>query len=132
MDAAISISTDVAALSSDVARISMPRVAENAAGKLPEGLSVDGRSQSMVSSGNFNDVPASNTISMQQSGVLSLPGLPSLPCSLPDYLDTIERDMIRRALQQTRNNRTQAAELLGVSFRHLRYQIQKLQIQDPE
>lgn len=58
--------------------------------------------------------------------------LPALPCSMPDFLDTVEREMIRRALQQTRNNRTQAAELLGVSFRHLRYQIQKLQIQDPE
>jgi two-component system response regulator PilR (NtrC family) len=57
---------------------------------------------------------------------------PALPCSMPDFLDTVEREMIRRALQQTRNNRTQAAELLGVSFRHLRYQIQKLQIQDPE
>ena len=37
--------------------------------------------------------------------------------------------MIRRALQQTYQNRTQAAELLGVSFRQLRYQIQKLKIQ---
>lgn len=58
--------------------------------------------------------------------------VPDLPCSLPDYLEAVERDMIRRALQQTRNNRTQAAELLGVSFRHLRYQIQKLRIQDIE
>jgi two-component system response regulator PilR (NtrC family) len=38
--------------------------------------------------------------------------------------------MIRRALARTRNNRTQAAELLGVSFRQLRYQIQKLKIND--
>ncbi|MES2039225.1 MAG: sigma-54 dependent transcriptional regulator [Pseudomonadota bacterium] len=55
---------------------------------------------------------------------------PSLPCSLPDYLENVEREMIRRALHQTRNNRTQAAELLGVSFRQLRYQIQKLKIQE--
>lgn len=55
---------------------------------------------------------------------------PGLPCSLPDYLESVEREMIRRALHQTRNNRTQAAELLGVSFRQLRYQIQKLKIQE--
>jgi two-component system response regulator PilR (NtrC family) len=55
---------------------------------------------------------------------------PDLPCSLPDYLESVEREMIRRALVQTKNNRTQAAELLGVSFRQLRYQIQKLKIQE--
>jgi two-component system response regulator PilR (NtrC family) len=55
---------------------------------------------------------------------------PTLPCSLPEYLENIEREMIMRALEQTRHNRTQAAELLGVSFRQLRYQIQKLKIQD--
>jgi two-component system response regulator PilR (NtrC family) len=49
---------------------------------------------------------------------------------LPEYLENIEREMIMRALEQTRHNRTQAAELLGVSFRQLRYQIQKLKIQD--
>jgi len=58
--------------------------------------------------------------------------LPSteLPCSLPDFLENIEAQMIRRALLQTNNNRTQAAELLGISFRQLRYQIQKLNIQE--
>jgi two-component system response regulator PilR (NtrC family) len=57
---------------------------------------------------------------------------PELPCCLPDYLEKIEREMIRRALEQTRYNRTQAAELLGVSFRQLRYQIQKLKINDTQ
>ena len=55
---------------------------------------------------------------------------PSFPFSLPDFLDKIESEMIRKALLQTGNNRTQAAELLGVSFRQLRYQIQKLKIQE--
>ena len=55
---------------------------------------------------------------------------PAFPFSLPQFLDGIESEMIRRALQQTGNNRTQAAELLGVSFRQLRYQIQKLKIQE--
>lgn len=83
-------------------------------------------------------VPSVSAAGEQPSGMPeSLSGnnalhVPDLPCSLPDYLEAVERDMIRRALQQTRNNRTQAAELLGVSFRHLRYQIQKLRIQDIE
>ncbi len=36
-----------------------------------------------------------------------------------------ERDLILRALDQTRWNRTKAAELLGMTFRQLRYRIQK-------
>ncbi|MBR7799468.1 sigma-54-dependent transcriptional regulator [Undibacterium fentianense] len=58
--------------------------------------------------------------------------LPELPCSLPAFLEHIEREVIRAALLKTRNNRTQAAELLGVSFRQLRYSIQKLKIHDVE
>jgi two-component system response regulator PilR (NtrC family) len=55
-----------------------------------------------------------------------------LPDSLPDYLIQVERDIILRALAQTQFNRTQAAQLLGISFRQLRYQMQKLDIQEPE
>ena len=57
---------------------------------------------------------------------------PALPSNLPDYLIAIERDIILRALAQTQYNRTQAAQLLGISFRQLRYQMQKLNIQEPE
>ena len=56
----------------------------------------------------------------------------NLPSCLPDYLNDIEREIIRRALIQTRFNRTQAAELLGISLRQLRYQMQKLDISDPK
>ena len=55
-----------------------------------------------------------------------------LPKSLPAYLEQVERDIILRALQKTRYNKTQAAELLGMSFRQLRYQIQKLKIDEAE
>jgi two-component system response regulator PilR (NtrC family) len=61
-----------------------------------------------------------------------LPHLEALPASLPEYLNQIERDIILRALAQTQFNRTQAAQLLGISFRQLRYQMQKLNIQEPE
>jgi two-component system response regulator PilR (NtrC family) len=60
------------------------------------------------------------------------PNPDSLPSSLPDYLIQVEREIILRALAQTQFNRTQAAQLLGISFRQLRYQMQKLNIQEPE
>jgi two-component system response regulator PilR (NtrC family) len=59
-------------------------------------------------------------------------GAGELPSNLPDYLEQVERDIILRALQQTQFNRTQAASLLGISVRQLRYQMQKLDIHAPE
>lgn len=55
-----------------------------------------------------------------------------LPRSLPDHLDNVEREIIRRALAKTQFNRTQAAELLGISFRQLRYRMQRLAIHEPD
>ncbi|UGQ45662.1 sigma-54-dependent transcriptional regulator [Massilia endophytica] len=60
-----------------------------------------------------------------------LPDLSVLPDNLPAYLEMVEREIIQRALVQTQYNRTQAAQLLGISFRQLRYQMQKLNIQAP-
>jgi two-component system response regulator PilR (NtrC family) len=57
-------------------------------------------------------------------------GLPSLP--LPDYLDRVEREAITQALARTGFNRTAAAKLLGVTFRALRYRMQRLAIREPE
>jgi two-component system response regulator PilR (NtrC family) len=51
-----------------------------------------------------------------------------IPESLPDYLDQIEREAIVRALEKTRYNRTAAARLLGITFRALRYRMQRLEI----
>ncbi|GAC1319347.1 MAG: two-component system response regulator PilR [Collimonas sp.] len=55
-----------------------------------------------------------------------------LPPSLPDYLDDIERDVIRQALTRTHFNRTKAADLLGISFRQLRYRMQRLSIHEQD
>ncbi len=49
-----------------------------------------------------------------------------VPESLPDYLEQIEREAIQRALEKTRYNRTAAARLLGITFRALRYRMQRL------
>ena len=45
---------------------------------------------------------------------------------IQDYLDQVERSIIEQALQQTRYNRTQAAKLLGISFRSMRYRMERL------
>lgn len=75
-------------------------------------------------------------IAAQTAQSAEKPALPqveiALPCSLPDHLDDVEREIIRRALARTRFNRTQAAELLGISFRQLRYRMQRLSIQEPD
>lgn len=52
----------------------------------------------------------------------------SLPSSLDDYLAAIERQKILEALERTRWNRTQAARLLGITPRMLRYRMEKLGI----
>lgn len=46
--------------------------------------------------------------------------------SLPDMLEQMERETILKALKATGGNRTEAAQRLGVSFRQLRYRIEKL------
>ncbi len=48
---------------------------------------------------------------------------------LQDYLDSLERAAILEALEKTRYNRTQAARLLGVTFRSMRYRMERLGIQ---
>ena len=50
--------------------------------------------------------------------------------SLEDYLVTIEKNLIVKALDDTRWNRTAAAKKLGMSFRSLRYRLKKLGLDD--
>jgi two-component system response regulator PilR (NtrC family) len=47
---------------------------------------------------------------------------------LEGQLESIQREAIVRALEQTRYNKTKAAELLGMTFRQLRYRVKKLGI----
>jgi two-component system response regulator PilR (NtrC family) len=48
---------------------------------------------------------------------------------LQDYLDQMERAAILEALEQTRFNKTAAARVLGVTFRSLRYRLERLGIE---
>ena len=61
---------------------------------------------------------------------------PQQPLSGPDdeqtldtYIEDIERKMLEDALAKTRYNKTRAAELLGISFRSLRYKLKKFDIE---
>ena len=47
---------------------------------------------------------------------------------LQDYLDRLEKAAIQEALEKTRYNKTAAARLLGVTFRSLRYRLERLGI----
>ena len=51
-----------------------------------------------------------------------------LPSDLATYLDDIERDMLLRALEQHRFNRTAAGASLGLSLRQMRYRMARLHV----
>ena len=57
-------------------------------------------------------------------------GMPTLGQvdNLEDYLEDIERRAIMQALEETRWNRTAAAQRLGLTFRSMRYRLKKLGI----
>jgi two-component system response regulator PilR (NtrC family) len=54
--------------------------------------------------------------------------LAGVPTDLEAYLGAVERKAIRAALARTANNRTAAAQLLGISFRQMRYRMRRLGI----
>ena len=64
---------------------------------------------------------AGGSSSVQQAGERTLP--------LHEYLDQIEREQILKALEQTRFNKTAAAKVLGITFRSLRYRLDRLGIE---
>jgi two-component system response regulator PilR (NtrC family) len=50
--------------------------------------------------------------------------------TLDDYINRVEKQAILEALTKTDFNRTAAARLLGVTFRSLRYRIERLGIEE--
>jgi len=54
------------------------------------------------------------------------PESPARGMALQDHLDEVERLAILDALQRTGNNKTAAARLLGITFRSLRYRMERL------
>ena len=115
--------------------VSSPSEELHTADKVATSSEIDNDKQGVEHQTNKLDIESQSTT--QTMTVLSKPHvddmaanfvIPTLPYSLPEYLAQVESELIRIALKKTRNNRTQAAQLLGVSFRQLRYSIQKLKI----
>jgi two-component system response regulator PilR (NtrC family) len=71
--------------------------------------------------GDRIDIEDLNLAPSQLSGVVASPA-----GSLQDHLDQEERQAILDALRQSNNNRTAAARLLCVTFRSLRYRMERL------
>jgi two-component system response regulator PilR (NtrC family) len=55
----------------------------------------------------------------------ALVGLPVEGCNIDDVLGEVERRLLLQALERSGGVRTHAAKLLGVTFRSLRYRLQK-------
>ncbi len=67
------------------------------------------------------------------SGAPSVGGvLPEGGVDLEGHLSAIEKDFIRKAVRRTGGHLTRAADLLKISFRSLRYKIQKYGLQSEE
>ncbi|ENA33284.1 MULTISPECIES: sigma-54-dependent transcriptional regulator [Pseudomonas] len=71
-----------------------------------------------------SDLRLADTSQSSSTGETSLANI----SNLEDYLEEIERKLIMQALEETRWNRTAAAERLGLSFRSMRYRLKKLGI----
>lgn len=90
-----------------------------------------------VALGEGNKIDANDLILPQINNTLDNNPCPSdipVDCkplpneSLDDFLQRIENDLIMEALEECNNNKTRAAEHLGISFRSFRYKLKKLSI----
>jgi len=74
----------------------------------------------------LDDLPRTSTL--RETPPNSAPALVSapLPSDLQAYLDQVERDILMRALERYRYNRTAAGASLGLSLRQMRYRMARL------
>jgi two-component system response regulator PilR (NtrC family) len=72
---------------------------------------------------------AADDLQLAPAALSDEPAAPNAKWPLQDYLDRVEREAILEALDKTRFNRTAAAKLLGITFRALRYRMERLGIQ---
>ncbi|MFA6313080.1 MAG: sigma-54 dependent transcriptional regulator [Sterolibacterium sp.] len=81
-------------------------------------------------SGDVIDVADLHLAGAAQDSVEPLVALPGDQLQLQEHLDRVESQVILDALKKTRFNRTAAAKLLGVTFRSLRYRMERLGLND--
>lgn len=70
------------------------------------------------------------TSSRQNAGIVDYPARCAEYSSLDEYLQDVEKEILCNALEQAKWNKTLAAKHLGISFRSLRYRLQKLGLDD--
>lgn len=96
------------------------------------GLSLDALTDAPPSGfGGVADLSMGASQGAEATGALGLPAgasLPELPSNLEVYLDSIERGILLRALEQHRFNRTAAGASLGLSLRQMRYRMARLNV----
>lgn len=73
---------------------------------------------------------SSKTNVRSNNGTVDYPARCAEYPSLDDYLQDVEKEILCNALEQARWNKTLAAKHLGISFRSLRYRLQKLGLDD--
>ena len=71
-------------------------------------------------------LPADVQVTAQAAVTAPSQDMDSNNMPLDAYMDTIEKDALIKALEQTRYNKTAAAKQLGITFRALRYRLKKL------
>jgi two-component system, NtrC family, response regulator PilR len=74
--------------------------------------------QSATAPGSLPSMPAARPAAPEAE--------PEVPSDLEAYLGSVEREAIQAALARTGHNRTAAAQLLGISFRQMRYRMRRL------
>ncbi|MEP5766314.1 MAG: sigma-54 dependent transcriptional regulator [Halieaceae bacterium] len=79
---------------------------------------------------NAAQAPTPGAGQSSQSGQASHAPLEAAFGNLDEYLENIERDVLTRALEESRWNKTAAAKILGISFRSLRYRLKKLGLEE--
>ena len=81
-------------------------------------------SAAQANTGRAAPAPAAALVAAPAAGTDAEP----LPSDLVAFLDGVERDLLVRALERHRNNRTAAGASLGLSLRQMRYRMARLGI----
>ncbi len=93
---------------------------------LPDTVFTDSAAQELDLLQTRRGAPADLEPSSRAAPVPLLPVEEPLPNDLAEYLDEVERDILVRALEQHRFNRTAAGISLGLSLRQIRYRMARL------
>lgn len=93
------------------------------------------RATTDLTTDSSSSTPANARLSPQQqqrisSNIVDYPARCAEYPSLDDYLVDVEKEILCHALEQAKWNKTLAAKQLGITFRSLRYRLQKLGLDD--